>query len=71
MKVEELLNNDEFSFNAMFRVVRFTPTEDDPDHVDVLYESGSRKPYPEGMMDMYIGAINQNLNTGIVDLECY
>lgn len=71
MKVGELLDNPEFSFNVMYRVVKYTPTEDNPDHVDVLYESGSGKPDPEGMMDMYIGAINQNLDTGVVDLECY
>lgn len=71
MKVGELLDNDEFSFNVMYRVVIFTPTDDDPDHVDILYESGSRKPWPEGMLDMYIGAINQNTHSGIVDLECF
>ena len=71
MKLDELLNNDEFSFNAMFRVVKHAPTKEDPNHVDVIYRSGSREPYPEGMLDMDIGEINQNLHTGIIDLECF
>ena len=69
MKVSDLVDNDEFSFNVCFRLCKYTPTDDDVDHVDVLYESGRSKPIPYEYYDLYIGAINQ---TGtIIDIECY
>lgn len=70
MKVEDLLNNDEFSFNVRFRIVKYSPTPYDPDYVNVLYASGQKEPPDYDLMDMYISAINQNDN-GVVDLEVY
>ena len=70
MKVEDLLNNDEFSFNVRFRIVKYSPTPYDPDYVNVLYSSWQKEPLDYDLMDMYISAINQNDN-GVVDLEVY
>ena len=70
MKVEDLLNNDEFSFNVRFRIVKYSPTPYDPDYVNVLYASGQKEPLDYDLMDMYISAINQNDN-GVIDLEVY
>ena len=71
MKLEDLLDNPEFCFNVRYRIVKYTPTKENPDHVDILYETASNDPFPAHLMKMYISAINQDLLTGIVDLECY
>lgn len=70
MKVEELLNNYEFSFNVRFRIVKYSPTPYDPDYLNVLYSSEQHTPMEYGLMDMNISAINQNDN-GVVDIEVY
>lgn len=70
MKVEDLLNNNEFSFNVKFRIVKYSPTPYDPDYVNVLYDSEAHLSLNYQLMDMNISAINQNDN-GTVDLEVY
>ena len=70
MKVEELLNNDEFSFNVNFRIVKYSPTPYDPDYVNILYDSETSKELDYQLMDLNISAINQN-DDGTVVFEVY
>ena len=70
MKVEDLLNNDEFSFNVKFRIVKYSPTPYDPDYVNVLYDSEASTELDYQLMDMNICAINQN-DDGTIVLEVY
>lgn len=71
MRLKDLLENKEFEFNVAYRIVNYTPTEEDPDHVTVLYESDSGNPWPTHLMDKWISAINQHRSTGVIDIECY
>lgn len=71
MKLTDLLENKEFEFNVPYRIVNYTPTEEDPDHVTVLYESDSGDLWPTHLMDKWISAINQDEKTGVIDIECY
>ena len=70
MRLGDLICNDEFSFNVLFRVAKYTPTDEDPDHVDILYESNKDMPDPENLYDRWICAINQGEN-GVVDIDIY
>lgn len=71
MRLTDLLENKEFEFNVAYRIVNYTPTEKDPDHVTVLYDSSSEDPWPTHLMDKWISAINQDETTGVIDIECY
>ena len=74
MKLDDLIDNPEFCFNVKFRVVKYTPTKDDVDHVDVLYESESEpseNPWPFELLYANISAINQDPDTGVIDIEIY
>ena len=69
MKVRELIESREFSFNAPFRVVVYAPTEKDVDHLDILYTSESEGDCPFDVGNMHISAINEN--DGVIEIECY
>lgn len=70
MKIEELLNNDEFSFNVKFMIAKYSPTPYDPDYINILYDSETSKELDYQLMDMNISAVNQN-DDGTVVFEVY
>lgn len=70
MKIEDLINNDEFSFNVKFMIVKYSPTPYDPDYVNILYDSATSKELDYQLLDLNISAINQN-DDGTVVLEVY
>ena len=71
MKVQELVDNKEFDFNVPFRVVEYTPTEEDPDHVDILWDcmEGGRCPPEVGRR--YISAVNVDDIRQMIEIESY
>jgi hypothetical protein len=69
MKVSDLIDNREFSFNVDFRIVKYSPTPYDPDYLNVLYSSLQDDDLEYGLMDLNISAINQNDN--VIDIEVY
>lgn len=64
MKVLELIDNPEFNFNVDFQVGFYNPTEDDPDHIDIVPEKDYSK-----VLGRSISAIN--MENGIVIIEIY
>lgn len=70
MKVYDLIQNQEFNFNAPFRVVVYAPTQEDIDHVEVLYRSDEPRYCPPEVGNRFISAVN-NAEDGIIDIECY
>ena len=70
MRICDLIDNREFNFNVEFRIVEYTPTEDDIDHVTVLYASEDPMPCPTEVTQRWISAINQDDITGTLDIEC-
>lgn len=69
MKVNELINSQNFIFNVSFRVVEYTPIDGDPDHVTVLYQSDDPSDCPADIGDRFISAINQDEDMGVIDIE--
>lgn len=70
MKVEDLINNKEFSFNVKFIIAKYSPTPYDPDYINILYDSETSKELDYQLLNMNICAMNQN-DDGTVVLEVY
>lgn len=64
MKALELLDNPEFDFNVDFQVGFCNPTEDDPDHIDIIPE----KDYPK-FLRRNISVIN--MENGVLTIVVY
>lgn len=68
MRIGDLINNPEFSFNVPFRILEYIGTPEDPDKTLLMYDSESTRPFPESLGERWISAINQG-DDGVMEIE--
>ena len=68
MRIRDLVNNMEFSFNVRFRILEYVGTDDDPDKTIVVYDSESLKEIPDDVQNRWISAINTG-DDGVMEIE--
>ena len=70
MPVLDLIANSEFSFNVRYKVLEYLPTDEDPEHVELLYDSEKNNPVDlQKLFAMHIIAVNET-DDGL-EIECY
>ena len=68
MRIKELVNNAEFSFNFPFRILKYAGDEDDMDKTVLMYDSESPEEMPDDVADRWISAINEG-DDGVMEIE--
>ena len=68
MKIKDLINNAEFTFNVPFRILEYVWTEDDPDKTLLVYDSESPEEIPDDVNNRWISAINEG-DDGVMEIE--
>lgn len=68
MRIGDLINNKEFSFNVRFRILEYVGTPEDPDATLLMYDSESVRPLPESLLMRWISAINEG-DDGVLEIE--
>lgn len=68
MRIEELVNNAEFTFNVPFRILEYVGTEDDPDKTIKVFDSAESGDVPFDVMHRYISAVNEG-DDGVIEIE--
>lgn len=68
MRIKELVNNAEFSFNVPFRILEYVGDEDNPDKTVLMYDSESPEEMPDDVADRWISAVNEG-DDGVMEIE--
>ena len=69
MKIKELIDNREFSFNVPFRIYEYIPPDsEDEGEVDLKYDSETDMELDYELYDKWISAINHG-DDGAVEIE--
>ena len=68
MKIKDLINNAEFTFNVPFRILEYVGTEDDMDKTLLVYDSESQEEIPDDVNNRWISAINEG-DDGVMEIE--
>lgn len=68
MRIKDLINNAEFTFNVHFRILEYLMDDEDPDATLLIYDSESVRPFPESVGEHWISAINTG-DDGVIEIE--